>query len=195
MPHISLILLESGIECSVFAALYPIRPFRSPPGGIFQTADVLFQPLIFRNFGVILHLFDSIPGRKISLLYFDIFLIDRQNVVDTPIEKSPVVRDEDKGYVGHKAAKMMSRSKSIENRKIKAAEEKRQLLKNVESQKELKILPLVFHSDPVAELRNVSVDYGTGQAVCSGVSFSVRQGERIALKGKNGSGKIGRAHV
>lgn len=96
---------------------------------------------------------------------------------------------QDKGYVGHKAAKMMSRSKSIENRKIKAAEEKRQLLKNVESQKELKILPLVFHSDPVAELRNVSVDYGTGQAVCSGVSFSVRQGERIALKGKNGSGK------
>ena len=36
---------------------------------------------------------------------------------------------QDKGYVGHKAAKMMSRSKSIENRKIKAAEEKRQLLK------------------------------------------------------------------
>ena len=96
MPHISLILLESGIECSVFAALHPIRPFRSPPGGIFQTADVLFQPLIFRNFGVILHLFDSIPGRKISLLHFDIFLIDRQNVVDTPVEKSPVVRDEDK---------------------------------------------------------------------------------------------------
>ena len=31
---------------------------------------------------------------------------------------------QDKGYVGHKAAKMMSRSKSIENRKIKAAEEK-----------------------------------------------------------------------
>ncbi len=65
-------------------------------GRNFRDGGCPFQPLIFRNFGVILHLFDSIPGRKISLLYFDIFLIDRQNVVDTPVEKSPVVRDEDK---------------------------------------------------------------------------------------------------
>ena len=41
----------------------------------------------------------------------------------------------------------------------------------------------------MAELRNVSVDYGTGQAVCSGVSFSVRQGSASRSKAKNGSGK------
>ncbi len=37
----------------------------------------------------------------------------------------------DKGYVGHKAAKMMQRSKNIERRQSKAIEEKSDLLKNI----------------------------------------------------------------
>lgn len=35
----------------------------------------------------------------------------------------------DRGYIGHKAAKMMKRSKSIEMRKLDAAQEKSKLLK------------------------------------------------------------------
>lgn len=40
----------------------------------------------------------------------------------------------DRGYVGHKAAKMMQRSKSIQGRRLEAIEEKAKLLKNIDKQ-------------------------------------------------------------
>lgn len=94
----------------------------------------------------------------------------------------------DKGYVGHKAAKMMKRSKSIEARQNRAAEEKSALLKDVESAEELKLSPLEYRSEVLARLEDVSVVYG-GRWVCGPVSFEIRRGERIALAGGNGSGK------
>lgn len=53
----------------------------------------------------------------------------------------------DKGYVGHKAAKMMKRSKNAEARKERAAEEKSKLLNNAEYAEMLKITPLMYHSE------------------------------------------------
>ena len=94
----------------------------------------------------------------------------------------------DKGYVGHKAAKMMKRSKSIEARQQQAIEQKSALLKNVETAEALKIQPLNYHTDLLASLSNVVVCYD-GISVCEPVSFEIRQGERIVLDGKNGSGK------
>lgn len=94
----------------------------------------------------------------------------------------------DKGYVGHKAAKMMKRSKSIESRQQAAIEEKSKLLKNIESSDSLKISQLTFHKNKLVELENVSIFYGDTMA-CSDVDFTIEQGDRIALKGKNGSGK------
>ena len=94
----------------------------------------------------------------------------------------------DKGYVGHKAAKMMKRSKSIEARQQQAIEQKSALLKNVETAESLKIQPLNYHTDLLASLSNVVVCYD-GISVCEPVSFEIRQGERIVLDGKNGSGK------
>lgn len=94
----------------------------------------------------------------------------------------------DKGYVGHKAAKMMKRSKSIENRQQSAIDEKSKLLKNIENCDSLKIFQLAYHKNRLAELENVSIFYGDTM-VCKDVSFTIEQGERIALIGKNGSGK------
>ena len=94
----------------------------------------------------------------------------------------------DKGYVGHKAAKMMKRSKSIEARQQQTIEQKSALLKNVETAEALKIQPLNYHTDLLASLSNVVVYY-YGISVCEPVSFEIRQGERIVLDGKNGSGK------
>lgn len=65
----------------------------------------------------------------------------------------------DRGYIGHKSAKMMKRAKSIKSRQQKAAEEKSILLKNIEKTEVLKISPLKYKTD------------------------------RLALDGKNGSGK------
>lgn len=94
----------------------------------------------------------------------------------------------DKGYVGHKAAKMMKRSKNIETRQKRALEEKQKLLRNAENQESLKILPLQYRSDKIAEFSDVCI-YRNGKTVCGPVSFTVNKGDRIALCGKNGSGK------
>ncbi|AET61134.1 ABC transporter ATP-binding protein [Paenibacillus terrae HPL-003] len=94
----------------------------------------------------------------------------------------------DKGYIGHKAAKMMKRSKSIEQRQQSALAEKSKLLKNIESSDTLEISQLAYHKKVLAELEQVSIFYGEKQ-VCADVSFTIEQGERIALSGKNGSGK------
>ncbi|MDE6723213.1 MAG: ABC-F type ribosomal protection protein [Eubacterium sp.] len=94
----------------------------------------------------------------------------------------------DKGFVGHKAAKMMKRSKAIEARKEQAVEQKSRLLKNTETAEDLKIFPLVYHSNQFASFSEVSAVYN-GKQVCKPVSFTINQGDRIVLDGKNGSGK------
>lgn len=94
----------------------------------------------------------------------------------------------DRGYVGHKSAKMMKRSKAIEARREQAIEQKSELLKNTETAEDLKISPLVYHSDTLVSFSDVSVSYSE-KNVCNHVSFTVKRCDRIALDGKNGSGK------
>lgn len=94
----------------------------------------------------------------------------------------------DKGYVGHKAAKMMKRAKSIEARQNRAADEKSALLRDAESAGELKLSPLIYRSETLARFEDVSVVYH-GRHVCGPVSFEIERGGRIALSGGNGSGK------
>ena len=94
----------------------------------------------------------------------------------------------DRGYIGHKSAKMMKRAKSMEARKLKAAEEKSALLKNAETAESLKLSPLAHHSEKLAVFSEVSISYD-GHAIFEPLSFEIKQGERIALTGKNGSGK------
>ncbi|KOF56273.1 MULTISPECIES: Lsa family ABC-F type ribosomal protection protein [Clostridium] len=94
----------------------------------------------------------------------------------------------DKGYVGHKAAKMMKRAKNIEARQQNMIEEKSKLLKNIESNERLKITPLTFYDNKLVELTDVSIYYDD-KIVCEGLNFTIEQGERIAIQGKNGTGK------
>lgn len=94
----------------------------------------------------------------------------------------------DRGYIGHKSAKMMQRAKSIEARRLDAAEEKAGLLHNIERADDLKLHPLAYRADALAELTDVAVQYG-GAPVVEGVRLTIRRGARIALTGRNGSGK------
>lgn len=94
----------------------------------------------------------------------------------------------DKGYVGHKAAKMMKRSKVIEARKSQAIEQKSALLKNAETVDTLKIQPLEYHTNMLMSFSDVSVIYD-GRQVCKPVTFELQSGERVIIDGKNGSGK------
>lgn len=94
----------------------------------------------------------------------------------------------DKGYIGHQAAKMMKRSKALEARQENAMEEKSGLLKNIETADSLSIKPKIYHSEKFAEAENLSILYD-GRMVVKGVNFAIHAGDRVALTGKNGSGK------
>ncbi len=94
----------------------------------------------------------------------------------------------DKGYVGHKAAKMMKRAKSVESRREKAIEEKGKLLKNLETADSLALHPLIYHTDLLIRLENFSAFYGD-KKVFGPQTLSICRGERVALRGKNGCGK------
>lgn len=94
----------------------------------------------------------------------------------------------DKGFVGHKAAKMMKRSKTIEERQQKALEQKSMLLKNAETVDTLKIQPLEYHKDVLVSFSDVAVSYD-GRQVCKPTTFKIQRGQRVFIDGKNGSGK------
>lgn len=94
----------------------------------------------------------------------------------------------DRGFVGHKSAKMMKRAKAIEARQQQAIGQKSGLLKNLETAESLKIFPLSYHSETLITASDLVLSYD-GKAVCPPLSFTLKQGERLALDGKNGSGK------
>ncbi len=94
----------------------------------------------------------------------------------------------DRGYVGHKAAKIMKRSKNIDARKEKAIEEKSKLLHNIDESPSLSLSPVKFTKDRLVEVKNLTLFYNNNK-ICENVSFEIKRGDRIALCGKNGSGK------
>lgn len=94
----------------------------------------------------------------------------------------------DRGFMGHKAAKVMKRAKAIELRREKAVQEKTKLLKNIESADDLEIKHVAHHSEVLVRLMDVNLQY-EGHAICSDIHLDVYQGDRIAVVGGNGSGK------
>ncbi len=93
----------------------------------------------------------------------------------------------DRGFIGHKAAKMMQRAKNIEDRQQRAIEERSALLKDIERADSLKLTPLTHHSGRLLEGRDLSVSYPGMDG--KPVRFTLNQGERLCLDGGNGSGK------
>ena len=105
------------------------------------------------------------------------------------IEKSKIgSHSPDRGFIGHKSAKMMKRAKAIENRSLTALDEKSKLLKNIEDTDELKIIPLKHHKSTLVNVENLSVTYGD-RTIFDHINFSISNGKRIVLQGKNGCGK------
>lgn len=94
----------------------------------------------------------------------------------------------DRGAIGAQAAAMMKKSMSTLRRRERAIEEKRSLLHNVEKVGELKLTILRHPKDVLISVAGGSVAYD-GRTVCDNVTFTLRQGERLALTGPNGCGK------
>ena len=94
----------------------------------------------------------------------------------------------DKGYVGHKASKMMKSSKVMEQRIDRAIDEKTNLLRNVDRNDKLKLIPLTSNKNPLVLINNLQVKYND-ITIFNPISFEVNNGDRVAIIGKNGVGK------
>ncbi|HWS30272.1 MAG TPA: ABC-F type ribosomal protection protein [Clostridia bacterium] len=94
----------------------------------------------------------------------------------------------DSGYVGHQAARMMQRSKATQSRVERAAEEKSKLLKNIERADSLAVRPIPYFKDTLLSAAELSCAYEK-KTVFQNMSFTVSRGDRVAVCGKNGSGK------
>ncbi len=95
----------------------------------------------------------------------------------------------DRGYVGHKSAKMMKKSKAIEKRIQKSICEKSNLLNNVDRNEELKIIPLENRKNPLILANDLQIKY-ENKIIFNKISFEINNGDRIAITGRNGIRKI-----
>lgn len=94
----------------------------------------------------------------------------------------------DRGYLGHQAAKMMKRAKTIDARRERAVAEQKKLMKNIDTEEVLKIHPLSYHGECLAYAREFRLFFGEN-ALCGPLNFELMRGDRLVLKGKNGAGK------
>lgn len=90
----------------------------------------------------------------------------------------------DRGYIGHKAAKMMKRSKVLEARQDKEIKEKRDLLKNIDISRAISCEPL-YASKPLISITHLDLE----QLLVQDLNFQIESGFVYQVKGKNGSGK------
>ena len=94
----------------------------------------------------------------------------------------------DTGYVGHKSAKMMKKSKVMEKRINKAIEEKSNLLNNIDKNESLEIKPISTKKKLMILANDLQIKYND-KPIFNKISFEVNEGDRVAIIGKNGIGK------
>ena len=94
----------------------------------------------------------------------------------------------DKGYIGHKSAKMMKKTKVMEQRIEKEIAEKTNLLQNINRNETLKIIPVESKKNPLILANNLQIKYNE-KAIFSPISFEITNRDRVAVVGKNGIGK------
>ncbi len=86
----------------------------------------------------------------------------------------------DRGYLGHKSAKMMQKSKILEERTKMAIEEKSNLLKNIDKNENLKIVPMESRKNELVYAHNLQIIYDD-KTIFKKVSFEIQNGDRIAI--------------
>lgn len=105
------------------------------------------------------------------------------------------VKEPDRGsgtrpYIGAKTKKMQSRVTQMETRIQRELEEKEGLLKDLELPADLKMIQLVHHKQMLVNIKTYRLTYQDSEnPVFSDLTFSIYQGDRIALHGNNGCGK------
>lgn len=93
----------------------------------------------------------------------------------------------DKGYIGARSAKLMKRALCIEKRIEKKLDEKKELLKDYERERNLK-LSYTSNVNIVLDVSNLQIRIND-KPIIKNLSFRIMEGDRIAVQGANGSGK------
>ena len=94
----------------------------------------------------------------------------------------------DRGYIGHQAARMMQRSKAIENRIGKEIEETNSLLKNIEKEEAVFFQTVEPPQNKFLSFENCTLAFGE-RILFENLSFTLEKGQRLAVSGANGCGK------
>ena len=94
----------------------------------------------------------------------------------------------DKGYIGHKSAKMMKRAITAQKRKEKKIAQKSNLLKDIDVIEDIKIQPLNNIKGRLLEFYNFSVVFNN-KKIFKETNFYIENKDRVRLKGPNGCGK------
>ena len=94
----------------------------------------------------------------------------------------------DKGYIGHKSAKMMKRAIIAQKRKEKKIAQKSNLLKDIDVIEDIKIQPLNNIKGRLLEFYNFSVVFNN-RKIFKETNFYIENKDRVRLKGPNGCGK------
>lgn len=97
--------------------------------------------------------------------------------------------DIDRGFVGHRAAKVMKRSVSLENRTARAVNEKKKLLNNIDDMAPLSLPYQAARDGQILITVEDLILQQNENVLNTPVSFTVKTGERMALAGANGVGK------
>jgi lincosamide and streptogramin A transport system ATP-binding/permease protein len=109
----------------------------------------------------------------------------------TKIGFNPIEEDRWKDtrcYIGEKARRMEKRKKNLEKRCMREIEEKKALLKDVETEHDLKLFAKGGQSGTYVWADKIDIRYKSKE-ICRNVSFTVERGERVLISGKNGCGK------
>lgn len=112
--------------------------------------------------------------------------VEASKIGFNPLEKEKSIGT--RSYIGEKSRRMQQRRKNLEHRQQAEIEDKKQLLKNIESMDELKLYPLEYHKERLVEAKEFSIYYDR-QKITKDLNFTINRGDRMVLQGKNGCGK------
>jgi lincosamide and streptogramin A transport system ATP-binding/permease protein len=94
----------------------------------------------------------------------------------------------DKGAVGASAAKLMKKSILAKRNVNNKISEKQKLLKDKEKEYSLKFRISEKTPENIMEIRNLNISYDK-QCILENINLDIKKGDKIAITGKNGSGK------
>lgn len=109
--------------------------------------------------------------------------LQEKNKINPPRDRAV-----DKGYVGHKSAKMMKTALNIEKRSLLKIEQKEELLKNSYKEYQIRFPTVEKIPETVLAINDLGISFA-GRSILKGFNLNVGKGERVALVGKNGCGK------